>query len=145
MTRHLETPRLRTLYRTPFAFGLLALFAASLAPASFAQATHKAAYAGAKVSDPPVRDLAPAKAESVGMSTERLSRLDAAMKKLVDDKQVADLVTLVERHGKVVDFNAHGVLDVRKSDAAQKDSIFRIYSMSKPITGVAMMMLYEEG
>lgn len=145
MTGHLPTPRLRTLYRTPFAFGLLALFAASLAPTSFAQATHKAVYAGAKVSDTHVRDLAAAKAESVGMSTERLSRLDAAMKRLVDDKQVADLVTLVERHGKIVDFNAYGVLDVRKSDAAQKDSIFRIYSMSKPVTGVAMMMLYEEG
>ena len=77
--------------------------------------TRRAAYAGAKVSADRARDLAPAKAESVGMSTERLSRLDAAMKRLVDDKQVADLVTLVERHGKVVDFNAHGLLDVRKT------------------------------
>ena len=69
------------------------------------------------------------------------------MKRLVDDKQVASLVTLVERHGKVVDFNAHGQLDVRKSDGAQKDSIFRIYSMSKPVTSVwplAMMILYSE-
>jgi CubicO group peptidase (beta-lactamase class C family) len=123
----------------------LAVFAASLTPRSFAQGTHPAPYAAAKVAETHGRDLAMAKAESVGMSTERLARLDAAMKKLVDDKQVADLVTLVERHGKIVDFNAHGVLDVRKSDAAQKDSIFRIYSMSKPITGVAMMMLYEEG
>ena len=91
------------------------------------------------------RDLAPATAESVGMSGERLKRLDAAMKHLVDEKQVAGLVTLVERHGKVVDFNAVGQLDVRKADSLQKDSIFRIYSMSKPITGTAMMMLYEEG
>jgi CubicO group peptidase (beta-lactamase class C family) len=67
------------------------------------------------------------------------------MKKLADDKQVASLVTLVARHGKVVNFNAVGKLDVRKEDAVQKDSIFRIYSMSKPVTGVAMMMLYEEG
>ena len=79
------------------------------------------------------------------MSSERLTRLDAAMKKLVDDKQVAGLVTLVARHGKVVDFTAVGELDVRKTDAVQKDSIFRIYSMSKPVTGVAMMTLYEEG
>src|SRR5271168_4300455 len=91
------------------------------------------------------RDLAPATAESVGMSTERLHRLDAAMKRLVDEKQVAGLVTLVERHGKIVDFNAGGQRDVRKTDPLQKDSIFRIYSMSKPITGTAMMMLYEEG
>ena len=67
------------------------------------------------------------------------------MKKLVDDKQVAGLVTLLERHGKVVHFNAVGQKDVRKPDPVQKDSIFRIYSMTKPLTGVAMMMLYEEG
>jgi CubicO group peptidase (beta-lactamase class C family) len=91
------------------------------------------------------RDLAPAKAESVGMSTERLLRIDAAMKRLVDEKQVAGLVTLVERHGKVVHFNAVGKLDAAKPNAVQKDSIFRIYSMTKPVTGVAMMMLYEEG
>jgi len=83
--------------------------------------------------------------KSVGMSTERLARLDAAMKRLADDKQVAGLVTLVERHGKIVHFNAAGQLDVRKPDPLQKDSIFRIYSMTKPVTGVAMMMLYEEG
>lgn len=91
------------------------------------------------------RDLGTTTPESVGMSSERLSKLDAAMKKLVDDKQVAALVTLVERHGKVVDFNAVGKLDVNKMEPVQKDSIFRIYSMSKPITGVAMMMLYEDG
>ena len=79
------------------------------------------------------------------MSTERLSRLNAAMKRLADEKQVAGLVTLVERHGKIVNFKAVGQLDVSKTDAMQKDSIFRIYSMTKPITGVAMMMLYEEG
>ena len=122
---------------------LLALFAAA-SPNIFAQATRPASYARAKVAEPR-RDLAPATPESVGMSAERLGRLDAAMKKLVDDKKVASLVTLVERHGKMVDFQALGVLDVRKPDLAQKDSIFRIYSMSKPITGVAMMILYEEG
>jgi CubicO group peptidase (beta-lactamase class C family) len=63
----------------------------------------------------------------------------------VDEKQVAALVTVLERHGKVVNANAVGVQDVRKGDAVQKDSIFRIYSMTKPLTGLAMMMLYEEG
>ncbi len=125
---------------------LLALFAAaSLPPTLLAQGAHAATSAGAKVAEKRVRDLGPATAESVGMSTERLGRLDAAMKRLVDDKQVAGLVTLVERHGKVVHFNAAGQLDVRKPDPVQKDSIFRIYSMTKPVTGVAMMMLYEEG
>ena len=121
-----------------FALGLLTLFAAaSLATTSLAQKSHSVVSAA--------RDLAPATAESVGMSTERLSRLNAAMKRLVDDKQVAGLVTLVERHGKVVQFNAVGQRDVREADAIQKDSIFRIYSMTKPVTGVAMMILYEEG
>ena len=91
------------------------------------------------------RDLAPAPPESVGISAERLKRLDVAMKRLVDEKQVASLVTLLERHGKIVDFNAVGLLDVRKPDPVKKDSIFRIYSMTKPVTGVAMMMLHEEG
>ena len=95
--------------------------------------------------DKPIRDLAIAAPESVGISSERLHRIDAAMKRLVDQKQVAGLVTLLERHGKVVHVNAVGQLDVRKPDPIQKDSIFRIYSMTKPVTGVAMMMLYEEG
>jgi CubicO group peptidase (beta-lactamase class C family) len=119
--------------------------AASLTVTSWAQGPRPAISAAARVAESRARDLAPATAESVGMSTERLHRLDAAVKRLVDDKQVAGLVTLVERHGKVVNFNAAGQLDVRKNDPVQKDSIFRIYSMSKPITGVAMMMLYEEG
>src|SRR5205085_11677081 len=65
--------------------------------------------------------------------------------KIVDDKQVSGLVWLLERHGKIVDFNAAGKRNATAPDALQKDSIFRIYSMSKPVTGVAMMMLYEEG
>lgn len=125
---------------------LLGLTAAGLlALTSWAQGPLPAIAAGTRAAGKAVRDLAPATAESVGMSTERLRRLDAAMKHLVDDKQVAGLVTLVTRHGKVVNFNAVGQLDTTKADALQKDSIFRIYSMSKPVTGVAMMMLYEEG
>jgi CubicO group peptidase (beta-lactamase class C family) len=123
---------------------LLAMFVAA-STGLLSQARRPVASATSKMAEASVRDLAPAKAEAVGMSTERLKRLDAAMKRLVDDKQVASLVTLVERHGKIVNFNAVGQLDVRKTDAVQKDSIFRIYSMSKPVTGVAMMMLYEEG
>ncbi len=91
------------------------------------------------------RDLATAPPESVGVSSERLRRIDAAMKRLVDEQQVAGLVTLLARHGKVVHFNSVGRLDAQKPDPIQKDSIFRIASMTKPVTGVAMMMLYEEG
>ncbi|HYA17544.1 MAG TPA: serine hydrolase domain-containing protein, partial [Bryobacteraceae bacterium] len=120
----------------------VSLLALTLPVASFAQ-TARPAVKVAEVQRG--RDLAMAAPESVGMSAERLTRLDAGMKKLVEDKQVAGLVWLAERHGKVVDFNSTGRLDVRKPDPVQKDSIFRIYSMSKPVTGVAMMMLYEEG
>jgi CubicO group peptidase (beta-lactamase class C family) len=128
----------------PVALGMLAVFAtASLTLPSLAQRPRAAA--SAKVAQGHARDLATARPESVGISSERLHRLDAAMKQLVEEKKVAGLVTLLERHGKIVDYNAYGQLDVRKPDAMQKDSIFRIYSMTKPITGVAMMMLYEEG
>jgi CubicO group peptidase (beta-lactamase class C family) len=121
---------------------LVALFVAPLALSPFAQSAHSTASA---VGGSRVRDLVVAPPESVGVSSERVHRIEAAMKKLVDDKQVAGLVTLLERHGKVVAFNAVGQKDVRTADPVQKDSIFRIYSMTKPLTGLAMMMLYEEG
>jgi CubicO group peptidase (beta-lactamase class C family) len=91
------------------------------------------------------RDLAIAAPESVGISSERLRRLDAGMKQVVDQKRIAGIVTMLARHGKVVDFNAVGTKDVRSGEPVQKDSIFRIYSMTKVVTGAAMMMLYEEG
>jgi CubicO group peptidase (beta-lactamase class C family) len=122
---------------------LVALFVAPLALSPFAQSAHSAAAAVSGAAR--VRDLAAVPPESVGVSPERVKRIETAMKKLVDDKQVAGLVTLLERHGKVVAFNAVGQKDVRKADPVQKDSIFRIYSMTKPLTGLAMMMLYEEG
>ncbi len=129
MTRHLRV----------LTFGLIALWAvaplAQTGTAGRAKAVDKA----------PVRDLSMAAPESVGISPERLRRIDPAMKALVDEKRVAGLVTLLERHGKVVHFSAIGQLDTKKTDPVQKDSIFRIYSMTKPVTGVAMMMLFEEG
>src|SRR5262249_8997363 len=124
----------------PAALGLCALLvAAPLALRPAAQSRH------ATATDHRVRDLAVATPESVGISPDRLKRLEAAMKKAVDDKQIAGVVTLLERHGKLVQFTAVGQKDVRKPDLLQKDSIFRIYSMTKPLTGLAMMMLYEEG
>jgi CubicO group peptidase (beta-lactamase class C family) len=90
-------------------------------------------------------DLPSASAESEGMSTERLARLRSGIKELVDQGRLAGVVTMVSRHGKVVEFDAAGKRDIAANAPMQKDSIFRIYSMSKPITGVAMMMLFEEG
>ena len=100
---------------------------------------------GAVLDARPGRDLAAAAPESVGVSTERLKRLDAGMKGLVDDKRLPGVVTLLARKGKVVHFTAHGKKDLGLPDPLAKDSIFRIYSMTKPVTGVAMLMLYEEG
>lgn len=86
-----------------------------------------------------------AKPEAVGFSSERLKRLDAGMKAIVDNKQLAGVATIVARHGQVVQQMAYGQADVASNSPLQKDTIVRIYSMTKPITGVAMMILYEEG
>ena len=83
--------------------------------------------------------------ESVGMSSERLARMHTAMRQFVDRKEVAGLVTLVERGGKVVDVYSTGEQDVERHVTMSADTIFRIASMSKPVTAVAIMMLYEEG
>src|SRR3984957_8825702 len=91
------------------------------------------------------RDLPAAKPESAGMSSERLARLSNGMKELIDSGRLAGAGTMVARHGKVVEVEAAGKRDLASNSPMQKDSIFRIYSMSKPITGVAMMMLFEEG
>jgi CubicO group peptidase (beta-lactamase class C family) len=125
-----------------FPLGLLVLLAV---PFAFQPEAQSARAVAAVATASRVRDLGPATPESAGISPERLQRLDAAMKRLVDERQLAGVVTLLERHGKIVQFNALGRRDVRSPDPLQKDSIFRIYSMTKPVTGVAMMMLYEEG
>ncbi len=107
------------------------------------------AYAAAAAAPPALAAGQPAlptaKPENVGMSGERLTRLSDGMKSLVDEHRLAGVVTMVARHGKVIEFEATGKRDIAANLPMQKDSIFRIYSMTKPITGVAMMMLFEEG
>ena len=83
--------------------------------------------------------------ESVGFSPQRLERLHAYMQKEVDDKQFAGIVTLLARHGKIVDFRTYGKRDIASGAPMTKDTIFRDFSMTKPVTGVAMMILYEQG
>lgn len=85
------------------------------------------------------------KPELAGFSTERLKRLDNAMQAAVDNKSLAGIVTMVARHGKLIQQKTYGFQDIDSSKPMQKDSIFRIHSMTKPITGVAMMILFEEG
>jgi CubicO group peptidase (beta-lactamase class C family) len=83
--------------------------------------------------------------ESVGVSTERLARMHSAMQQFVDRKEVSGLVTLVERGGKVIDVYSTGEQDIERHVKMSDATIFRIASMSKPITAVAILMLHEEG
>ena len=88
---------------------------------------------------PPARP----KASACPRSGSRASRRE--MKALSDSGQLSGVVTMVAKDGKVVHFEASGKRDVASGAPMKKDTIFRIYSMTKPITGVAMMMLFEEG
>jgi CubicO group peptidase (beta-lactamase class C family) len=93
----------------------------------------------------PESGLPTAAPEKVGMSRERLARIAPAMQKYIDQQLVAGTVTIVARNGKVVYFDAQGYLDAENKIPMRKDALFRIASMTKPITSVALMMLWEEG
>lgn len=90
-----------------------------------------------------VLDEAPA--DAVGMSPARLARLDAYMARQVGEGGYVGGVTLVARHGRIVDWRAHGHRDLARTQPLRRDDIFRIYSMTKPIASVAVLMLMEEG
>lgn len=90
-------------------------------------------------------DLQVTSPEDVGFSSERLKRLDAVMQRAVDEKEYAGVVTLLARHGKVIHFRSFGKQDLASGVSLERDSIFRIFSMTKPVTAAAMMLLYEEG
>jgi CubicO group peptidase (beta-lactamase class C family) len=79
----------------------------------------------------------------VGLSASVLNEVDTLMQHYVDQKKLPGMVTMVARHGKVVSFKKFGVMGVGKP--MQSEAIFRIASMTKPITSVAVMMLYDEG
>lgn len=91
---------------------------------------------------PPLPTATP---ESVGLASRALAQMDAGMQDLIDKKHLAGIVTLVARRGKVVQHKAYGFQDLEKQTPMRTDTIARIYSMTKPITGVAMMILYDEG
>ena len=82
---------------------------------------------------------------AVGMSEDRLNRINPRMQHYVDSEQAPGFVTLAARDGEVVHFEACGWRDAENALPMQLDTIFRIYSMTKPITSVALMMLHEEG
>src|SRR6478736_4062415 len=91
------------------------------------------------------QDLPSAKPDTVGLSGDRLERIAGAVQRNVDDKRIAGAVTLVVRRGKVAWYKAQGMSDREASKAMPTDAMFRICSMTKPITSTAVMMLYEEG
>ena len=90
-------------------------------------------------------DLPTAKPESVGFSSDRLQNLHSVIQNEIDQKRLAGAITLLARHGKVIDYRTYGQRDMEKGVPMTKDAIFRAYSMTKPLTGVAMMILYEQG
>ncbi len=89
--------------------------------------------------------LPTAKPEDVGLSSERLQRIDQMIRRRVDAGEMAGAVAIVARKGKIAHFEAFGVRDIETKQPMTKDTIFRVASMTKPITGVAMMMMIEEG
>ena len=90
-------------------------------------------------------DLTIVKPETEGFSSERLERLHALMQQAVDQKQIAGIVTILARHGRIVDYRTYGQRDMASAAPMTTDVIFRDFSMTKPVTGVAMMILYEQG
>src|SRR5262245_61399119 len=85
------------------------------------------------------------KPEDVGMSSERLQRINQMIQKRIDAKDLAGAVTIVARKGKVVHLSAQGVMDLESKQPMTPATMFRVASMTKPVTGLAIMMMIEEG
>ena len=85
------------------------------------------------------------KPEEVGLSSERLQRISQLIQRRIDAGEISGAITAVARNGRIAHFEAKGLMDIETRKPMAKDAIFRIASMSKPITGVAIMMLVEEG
>jgi CubicO group peptidase (beta-lactamase class C family) len=91
------------------------------------------------------KDLPAAKPEDVGLSSERLARMTRTIHEYVDAGRTPGVVTLIARHGKVVHVDAYGKADLATGRQTRTDDLFRMYSMTKPITSAALLMLFEEG
>jgi len=93
----------------------------------------------------PAAETTIAKAEDVGLSSERLGRIGEMMKRHIAAGEISGGVTLVARHGRIAHLEAAGVMDADSKKPMTKDAVFRIASMTKPVTGLAIMMMMEEG
>src|SRR5262245_21535551 len=85
------------------------------------------------------------KPEDVGLSSERLQRINDAVHRYIESGQITGAVTVVARRGKVAHLEAQGLMDVESKTQMRRDAIFRMASMSKPVTGVAILILLEVG
>ena len=94
---------------------------------------------------PAAQALARVSPEEAGMDSERLGRVTQAMQAFVDDGKLSGAVTIASRDNKLVHFESVGYRDIEAQAPMTPDTLFRIYSMTKPVTGVALMILYEEG
>ncbi len=83
--------------------------------------------------------------EEVGFDSAQLAKIAPFFQQRVDNGEIAGIVTLVARHGKIVNFEAIGYQDVARDIPMETDTLFRIYSMTKPIASAALMMLYQDG
>lgn len=90
-------------------------------------------------------DISRARPEELGFSADRLNRIDTFYEEEIQKGELAGIVTLISRHGKVVHLSALGYADLGKKRKMETDTIFRLYSMTKPIAATALMTLYEEG
>src|SRR6185503_1202389 len=86
-----------------------------------------------------------AKPEEVGLSSERLQRINQMIQRRIASGDLTGAVTIVARRGKVAHLNAQGVMDLDSKQAMTNASMFRIASMTKPVVGVGIMMMVEEG
>ena len=118
---------MRSLSRICFAIVFACVFNSGLVSSAFAE------------------PLSFAKPEAVGISSSALERINDFTREQVENDRHAGFVTMVARHGKIVHFETRGTYGLDNDKPMDKDALFRIYSMTKPITSVAVMMLYEEG
>ena len=91
------------------------------------------------------REIPMAKPEEVGMSADKLAKVDAAMQDSIKQNRIPGGIVMIARHGKIVHFQAYGQMDLEANKPMTTDAIMRFYSMSKAITTAAALMLYDEG
>jgi CubicO group peptidase (beta-lactamase class C family) len=99
----------------------------------------------ALVTLPALASIEKANPEDVGLSSERLGRIHEAIQRHIDEGNITGAVTAVSRRGRLAHLESHGLMDVESTTAMRDDAIFKIMSMTKPVVGVAVLMLVEEG